>query len=394
MIFNNKWCFGSVLFFIAYASVYGQSNDRERYLALESFSKAVFYLENLYVEKKKVESTALLTRAMKGIISGLDDHTVLMPKRAFEQMNADTRGEFGGIGIVVTEKKGQIVIISPIEDSPAYKVGIKAGDVILSIDSFELSKLPNDVAIEKMRGAPGSVMDLKIMRQPGNKIKSFKIVREVIEVKSVKYSSLSDKIGYFRISSFQETTHQEMKKILATKASGKKGIIIDLRNNPGGLLDQAVKISDLFIDSGIIVSTVGRKSSDTQREFATKEGSDLKTKIVVLMNKGSASASEIVAGALQDYKRATILGQTSYGKGSVQTLIPLPDGSGIKLTIALYYTPLKQAIQGNGVKPDIALNQTILKNMSLGGGALSGWPTKMKADLEVLYGYKHLLKKI
>jgi len=342
------------------AAIFAKSNDRDRYLALESFSKAVFYLENMYVEKEKVETSVLLQRAMNGI---------------------------------VTEKDGKIVIISPIEDSPAFKVGIKAGDVIVSIDGFELSKLPNNIAIEKMRGAPGSMMNLKIMRQPGNQIKSYKIIREVIEVKSVKYSSLSDKIGYFRVSSFQESTHQEMKKILSSKAASKSGIIIDLRNNPGGLLDQAVKLTDLFIDSGVIVSTEGRKSSDTQREFATKEGTDLKTKIVILMNKGSASASEILAGALQDYKRATVLGQTSYGKGSVQTLIPLPDGSGIKLTIALYYTPLKQAIQGNGVKPDIVLNKTVLKNLKL-GGSLSGWPVKLKKDLEVLYGYQHLLKKI
>lgn len=327
----------------------------KRYQSLETLARGLFYLETMYVDPQRVDQEEMVTNALKGIISHLDPHTMLMPKKAFEQLTIDTQGKFGGVGIIVSPEKEKLIVISPIEDTPASVAGIKAGDEIIAIDGIPLTKLGPNEATDRMRGEPGSILKLKIKREKVKAPIDYDLVREIIKVKSVRSHDLGDGVLYARITSFQENTGEELDDVLKKTKTKIAGLVLDLRDNPGGLLDQAVRVSDEFIDSGVIVSTVGRDRNRIEREFAKKRGTYSDFPLVVLINGGSASASEIVAGALQDHERALIVGTTSFGKGSVQTLISLPDGSGLKLTVARYYTPKDRSIQAKGITPDLVV---------------------------------------
>ncbi len=324
----------------------------KRYQVLETLARGMYYLETMYVDETKVKPEDLAINALRGVTDRLDPHTVLMPKKAFEQLTIDTQGKFGGVGVIVSQENNKLTVVSPIEDTPAYVAGVKAGDEIIAINGQDIRAMKSSDAVELMRGEPGSVLKLSVIREGVKDPISFSLTREIIKVKSVKGETLSQSIKYARISSFQEETADELEAFLA-KQKDMKGLVLDLRDNPGGLLDQAVKVSDIFIESGLIVSTVGRDRAKVEREFATKRGTRAGFPVVVLINGGSASASEIVAGALQDHERALIMGTTSFGKGSVQTLVSLPDGSGLKLTVARYFTPKDRSIQAKGITPDI-----------------------------------------
>lgn len=323
-----------------------------RYKALETLARGLYYLESMYVDPAKVSPDKLAADALQGIVGTLDPHTVYMPVKAFEQLTTDTQGKFGGIGIIVSAERDKLVVVSPIEDTPASRAGIKSGDEILAIDDVQVEKLGLNNATEHMRGEPESTIKLSIRRKGTSNVLEFKLQREIIRVASVRSQDLGSGILYARIASFQDNTFDELSATLK-KSPQVKGLILDLRDNPGGLLDQAVRVSDLFIDSGVIVSTVGRNKNDVEREFAHKRDTLSDFPMIVLINGGSASASEIVAGALQDHERALILGTTSFGKGSVQTLVSLPNNSGLKITVARYYTPKDRSIQAKGISPDV-----------------------------------------
>ncbi len=324
-----------------------------RYQPLETLARGMFYLETMYVDEDKVKLNEMASNALRGIIEKLDPHTVLLPKKAFEQLTSDTQGKFGGVGIIVSQENSKLIVVSPIEDTPAFTAGVKSGDEIIAVDGKELKKIKNTDAVDFMRGEPGSILRLTVHREGVPEPIKFELTREIIKVKSVRGESLANGIQYAHISSFQENTGEELAKFLNSHKGSLKGMVLDLRDNPGGLLDQAVRVCDLFIDSGVIVSTVGRDRSRVEREFASKRGAFVGFPLVVLVNGGSASASEIVAGALQDHERAVIMGTTTFGKGSVQTLVSLPDGSGLKFTVARYYTPRDRSIQAKGITPDI-----------------------------------------
>jgi carboxyl-terminal processing protease len=326
-----------------------------RYLPLETLARGLYYLEAMYVDEDKVKADDMVISALKGVVDRLDPHTVLMPKKAFEQLTIDTQGKFGGVGIIVSNENKKLIVVSPIEDTPAYVAGVKSGDEIVAIDGVQLSKMKDADAVDKMRGEPGSTLKLTVKREGTEGTLDFDLIREIIKVKSVRAQELSPGVSYARIASFQENTGEELAEALKKASPNAKGFVLDLRDNPGGLLDQAVRVVDLFIESGLIVSTVGRDRTRIEREFATKRGTFTGFPIVVLLNGGSASASEIVAGALQDHERALIMGTTSFGKGSVQTLVSLPDGSGLKITVARYYTPKDRSIQAKGITPDIVV---------------------------------------
>ena len=352
------------LFFLDPQIMWGAPDDRsnnnlpqvdKRYEMLETFAHGLYFLETMYVDEGKVKTDEMIENALRGIVDRLDPHTMLMPKKAFEQLAIDTQGKFGGVGIIVSNKKEKLLVVSPIEGTPAAKAGLRPNDEIVGIDGDSLKDIGNAEAVERMRGEPGSVLKLKIKRKGVDELLDFALTREIIKVKSVRSQTLSSGIEYIRITSFQEDTGDELEEILAKKRGTMGGLILDLRDNPGGLLDQAVRVSDLFIDSGVIVSTVGRDRNRIEREFAKKRGTYSNFPLVVLVNEGSASASEIVAGALQDHERALIVGTTTFGKGSVQTLVSLPGGSGLKLTIARYYTPKDRSIQAKGIAPDLKI---------------------------------------
>ncbi|MCX6125255.1 MAG: S41 family peptidase [Proteobacteria bacterium] len=333
----------------------GSDDGSDNYKSLETLARGLFYLESMYVDPDKVQEREMVHNALKGVVDKLDPHTMFMPAKAFEQMTADTQGKFGGVGIIVSEERGKIIVVSPIEDTPAAKGGVKAGDEIIEIDDTPIAKIKATDPVDRMRGDPGSAMKLTVRRNGVPDLIRFKLIREIIKVKSVRSEILDEGVVYARISSFQENTGEELEAVLSKNATNLKGMILDLRDNPGGLLDQAVSVSDLFVESGIIVSTVGRDRAKVEREFARKRGTFSNFPMVVLVNGGSASASEIVAGCLQDHERALIVGTTSFGKGSVQTLMSLPDGSGIKITVARYYTPKDRSIQAKGIAPDIVV---------------------------------------
>lgn len=388
-------------------------NKQSKYQALETFARALFFMENMYVDPKKVKEDKIIDDALKGIVSKLDPHTMIMPKKAFEQLTIDTQGKFGGVGIIVSQERGKVIVISPIEDTPAMKKGIKSGDEIISIDGNDLSKMKSSDAVDSMRGVPGSTLKLEIRRKGEPKTLHFSLVREIIKVKSVRGQLLSDNIYYMRISSFQEETANELRKLLQKYKKSMRGLVLDLRDNPGGLLDQAVSVVDLFVESGLIVSTVGRDPERIEREFAQKRGT-FNVPMIVLVNDGSASASEIVAGALQDHERALIMGTQTFGKGSVQTLITLPDGSGLKLTVARYYTPKDRSIQAKGITPDILVESKLLmqkqksrKEADLKGhiessdlsslarnsgilNSVSSWPKTYKEDHQLVTAFTYL----
>lgn len=351
----------------------------ERYRALETFARGMYYLESLYVDPDKVQQNEMVTNALQGIVSRLDPHTMLMPKRAFQQLTIDTQGKFGGVGIIVSQESGKLLIVSPIEDTPASEAGLKSGDEIIAIDGEQISKIKNADAVDRMRGPTGSKITLTIMREGFKEAKDFVLVRKIINVKSVQGQLLSQNILYCRISSFQEATANELRDFLKKHQSQIKGLVLDLRDNPGGLLDQAVQVADAFIESGLIVSTVGRDPKRVEREFAHKRDTYSSFPVVALVNDGSASAAEIVAGALQDHERALIIGTTTFGKGSVQTLVSLPDGSGLKLTVARYYTPKDRSIQAKGIEPDVVVPFKAINNNEVAKSS----STKIKKEIDL-----------
>ncbi|KAF0218302.1 MAG: carboxyl-terminal processing [Geobacteraceae bacterium] len=330
------------------------------YESIELFTDVLSIVKKSYVEE--VDTKKLIYGAINGMLASLDPHSSFMPPETYKEMKIETKGSFGGLGIEISIKDGLLTVISPIEDTPAFKAGIKAGDQILKIDEKFTKDLSIMDAVKRMRGPKGTKVTLTIMRDGLDKPKEFPLVRDIIQVKSVKFKTLDEGYGYVRIAQFQEKTDDDLDKALAAlrEESGGKlhGLVLDLRNDPGGLLDQAVRVAEHFVDEDqLIVYTEGREK-DSKMKFTSRKGDkEPHYPIVVLINGGSASASEIVAGALQDHKRAVVMGTQSFGKGSVQTIIPLSDNSGLRLTTARYFTPSGRSIQAKGITPDITVEK-------------------------------------
>ena len=333
------------------------STEIDIYKKIDLFGEVLEKINKEYVDE--INQSESMDSAINGLLQSLDPYSSYMPPEIFEKMQTDTSGEFGGLGIEVSMEAGVVKVISPIDDTPASKAGIKAGDYIVKINNVQVQGKSLSEAVELMRGPVGSGIDLTIRRRGERKAITFNIVREIIEVRSVKSELLDNNIGYVRLTSFNDNSSYQIEKQIKKLKKNKKlkSFILDLRNNPGGLLSQAIKISDFFLENGEIVSTKGRKKSENRKWFA-KKGDIIEGKtLLVLINYGSASASEIVAGALKDHKRAVILGESSYGKGSVQSIIPLKNKGAIRLTVAKYYLPSGASISEIGVTPDIEVNE-------------------------------------
>jgi carboxyl-terminal processing protease len=332
----------------------------ELYRQLDLFGDVLEHVRSDYVEKPN--DPQLIEDAINGMLTALDPHSSYLNPKSFRDMQVETRGEFGGLGIEVTMEKGSLKVVSPIEDTPAAKAGIMSGDVITALDKEQIQDLTLQQAVEKMRGSVNSPITLTIMRHGVDAPFDVKMVRDVIHIKPVKYNAEND-VGYVHITSFNEQTTADLQKAVVDlkKEIGPKlkGYIIDLRNNPGGLLDQAISVSDAFLDRGAIVLTKGRNIEETQRANARVGDITDGQKLVVLINGGSASASEIVAGALQDHHRAIIVGTRSFGKGSVQTIIPLGSNGALRLTTARYYTPSGHSIQAKGIEPEAVVEEEL-----------------------------------
>jgi carboxyl-terminal processing protease len=329
------------------------------YEEMKVFSDVFGYVQKEYVEE--TNSKSLIYGAIKGMLETLDPHSSFMPPESYKETQSEMRGRFEGLGIEITVKDGVLTVVAPIEDTPAYRAGILAGDQIVMIEK-EMTKNMNLMdAVKRMRGPKGTKVNITIMREGFAKPKEFAIVRDVIPIRSVRYEILDKQYGYIRLSQFQEKTDADFDKALKAieeETKGKlMGLVLDLRNNPGGMLDQAIKISDRFVDSGVIVSIEGRREDQNQKFYAHGPGTITPYPLVVLVNGGSASASEIVAGAVQDHGRGVILGTQTFGKGSVQTIYTLNDKSGLRLTTARYYTPSGRSIQAKGITPDIVVKQ-------------------------------------
>ncbi len=339
---------------------YGDSRvsaiDQNTYKSLKTFSEVLDMVEKNYVEP--VDGDKLMQGAINGMIKSLDPHSVFMTAEMYKELEVETRGGFGGLGIEITILKDVLTVVSPIEDTPAYNAGIKAGDQIIKIDDKPTKDITITDAVKKLRGPRDTKVTITIMREGMAKPKDFVITRSIIKIRAVKTKIYDNQIGYIRISTFQERVVDDVKKALretAAKANPLTGLVIDLRNNPGGLLNQSVDVSDLFLKSGVIVSTRGRSQGMESKAVAKNDGDEPTCPIVVLVNEGTASAAEIVSGALQDNGRAVILGTQTFGKGSVQTVIPMEGGAALKLTTAKYYTPKGRSIQAEGITPDIVV---------------------------------------
>ncbi|PNU20813.1 peptidase S41 [Geothermobacter hydrogeniphilus] len=344
----------------------GAEDDGEEnpYRQLQLFTDVLTIVRKSYVEE--VDLKKLIYGAINGMLESLDPHSGFMPPEVYREMRIDTKGEFGGLGIEITMRDGQLIIVSPIEDTPAFRAGLQPGDQIVKIEDRYTKSLSLMEAVKMMRGPAGSEINITVMRDSFDMPRKFTLVREVIRIHSVKSRMLDGQIGYARLTQFQEKTGNELHQALAAlkKESGDAGLgglILDLRNNPGGLLDQAVAVSDTFLSSGLIVYTEGRELESQMTFSAHAEGTEPNYPMVVLIDGGSASASEIVAGALQDHHRALVLGTRSFGKGSVQTILPLADGAGLRLTTARYFTPSGTSIQARGITPDIEVHPLLAK---------------------------------
>jgi carboxyl-terminal processing protease len=347
-----------VCMLIPYRSVKARSD--EVYEKLKIFSEVLSIIQKNYVEETTSEN--LIYGSINGMLRTLDPHSSFMPPDVYKELQVETKGSFGGIGIEITIKEGVLTIISPIEDTPAFRAGLKAGDSIVKIDGVSTENLSLFDAVKKMRGPTGTKVTISIMREGFTEPQEFALSREIIRITSVKHKLLEESIGYLRISQFQEKTEEEFSKALDTLEKGTTpltGLVLDLRNNPGGLLDQAVKVCDEFLEQGLIVYTQGRNEMQQMKFTATPNKKPHSYPLIVLVNAGSASGSEIVAGALQDHNRAVIVGTTTFGKGSVQTIIPLEDGSGLRLTTARYYTPRGISIQAKGIIPDVVVKEGV-----------------------------------
>ena len=355
-IFNKLFIL--FLFSLFFTNVSNSANEEDIYKKIDLFSEVLDKINKEYVEE--VNQSEIMDAAINGALQSLDPYSAYMTPELYKSMQTETSGKFGGLGIEVGMEAGVVKVISPIDNSPASRVGIKAGDYIVKINEIQVQGKTLTEAVDLMRGPVGTDIEITVRRIGEKKAIIFNITREIIEIESVKSKILDDKIGYLRLTSFNENSSEQIKnKIKEIKKDKKiKGYILDLRNNPGGLLSQAIRISDFFLDYGEIVSTKSRKSSENRKWFSKKgDLIDGKT-LIVLINYGSASAAEIVAGALKEHKRAILIGENSYGKGSVQSIIPLKNNGAIRLTISKYYLPSGSSISEVGITPDIEIEES------------------------------------
>ncbi len=355
---------GSTMVSLARSQSASAANS-EIYRQLDLFGEVLERVRSDYVEKP--EDSKLIEAAINGMLTALDPHSAYLNPKHFRDMQVQTRGEFGGLGIEVTMENGVVKVVSPIEDTPASKAGIQSGDLITALDKEQIQGLTLQEAVEKMRGPVNSPITLTLVRKGVEDPFDVKVTRDVIHINPVKYNAEGDDVGYIRVTTFNEQTTANMQKAIEDlkKQLGPKlkGYVIDLRNNPGGLLDQAISVSDAFLDQGAIVLTRGRNLEETQRSNARPGDMTDGKQLIVLINGGSASASEIVAGALQDHHRATIVGTRSFGKGSVQTIIPLGSNGALRLTTARYYTPSGRSIQAKGIEPEVVVEEELPEDL-------------------------------
>lgn len=329
----------------------------ENWEHLKTFTEVLSYIESNYVEE--VEPEKVIHGAIRGLLRTLDPHSSFMPPDVYREMQVETEGRFGGLGIEITMRDDVLTVVSPIESTPAFRAGIQPGDQIVKVNGESTKELSLIDAVKKLRGPEGSSVTIAIMRQGFSEPKDFTLSRAVIQIKSVRWTKLQDDIGYIKLRNFQKTSAEELEEALQDLGEQKiQSLVLDLRNNPGGLLEQAIAVSDLFLEGGnLIVYTKGRLASQSMKGYSKNDGLHVSYPLAIIINGGSASASEIVAGALQDLGRATVIGTQSFGKGSVQTIIPLSDGSGLRLTTAKYYTPKGSEIHGKGITPDIVVEK-------------------------------------
>tara|TARA_B100001142_G_scaffold133789_1_gene135124 strand:- start:2317 stop:3453 length:1137 start_codon:yes stop_codon:yes gene_type:complete len=371
--------FTTIFLFLIIQINLASSSEKNIYNKIDLFGEVLEKINEEYVEE--INQSKSMDSAINGLLQSLDPYSAYMSPEVFNEMQTETSGEFGGLGIEVSMEAGVVKVISPIDDTPASEAGIKAGDYIVKINDNQVQGKSLSEAVELMRGPVGSEIELTIRRRGERKALIFNIVREIIQIQSVKADLLEKNIGYIRLTSFNENSGRQIKKEIEKfeKNENVKSYILDLRNNPGGLLSQAIKISDFFLDNGEIVSTKSRKASENRKWFAKKGDLTNGKVLLVLINYGSASASEIVAGALKDHKRAILLGESSYGKGSVQSIIPLKNDGAIRLTIAKYYLPSGKSISEVGVAPDIEISE-----------ASNDFKIKTKTDNQLNYAIKLL----
>ena len=350
---------GLIIFSLIFIVFFTESNSSENeiYKKIDLFGEVLEKINKDYVDE--IDQSKSMDSAINGLLQSLDPYSAYMSPEIFNEMQTETSGEFGGLGIEVSMESGVVKVISPIDDTPASKAGIKAGDYIVKIDDIQVQGKSLSEAVDLMRGPVGSGIELTIRRRGEKKALNFNIVREIIEIQSVKSDLLEKNIGYIRLTSFNENSGDQIKKKIneLENKDKVKAYILDLRNNPGGLLSQAIRISDFFLENGEIVSTKSRKASENRKWFAKKGDLTNGKALIVMINYGSASASEIVAGALKDHKRAILLGENSFGKGSVQSIIPLNNNGAIRLTVAKYYLPSGKSISEVGVSPDIEVSE-------------------------------------
>ena len=347
----------SIIFLSFFYLSSANSSEVDIYKKIDLFGEVLEKINREYIDE--INQSESMDSAINGLLQSLDPYSSYMSPEILEEMQTETSGEFGGLGIEVSMEAGVVKVISPIDDTPASKAGLKAGDYIVKINDTQVQGKSLSEAVDLMRGPVGSSIELTVRRRGEKKALTFNITREIIEIQSVKSELLEENIGYIRLTSFNENSSDQIEKQIKKLKKNKNlnSFILDLRNNPGGLLNQAIRISDFFLENGEIVSTKSRKKSDNRKWFAKKgDITDGKT-LLVLINYGSASASEIVAGALKDHKRAIVIGENSYGKGSVQSIIPLKNRGAIRLTVAKYYLPSGKSISEVGVRPDIEVNE-------------------------------------
>lgn len=376
------------LFVMAESGFQVKAFAQDRYAELQNFSKVLNLIQQYYVQE--TDTKKLVYGAIKGMLRELDPHTNFMPPEIFKDFETETSGEFGGLGIEIAIQNGILTIISPIEDAPAWQAGIKPGDKVIAVNGTSTKGMSLVEASQLMRGKRGTKAILKVVREGEESPRDIAVTRGSVKIRSVKYTDLGDGFAYIRVTSFIENTSKDLKATIEKHIKDKGqlgGLMLDLRKNPGGLLDQAIKVSDMFLKDGTIVSTIGRDKKDKEVAVATRKGQFTQFPIVILVNEYTASASEIVSGALQDNKRALIVGQRTFGKGSVQSVIKLGDGSGLKLTVARYYTPSGVSIQAEGIHPDIeiedvdaeAFQKALVKTSTTREGDIAG---HLKGDRE------------
>ena len=344
-----------LILFLSLPAQAANPRSEELYRNLEIFSKTIAEIDENYTEE--VDPQKLIQGALKGMLESLDDYSQFLDADAYKEMQVETKGRFGGLGIVIAKREGILTVIAPIEGTPAYNTGIKAGDRIVKIEGESTKSYSLFDAVKRLRGASGTTVNITVMREGEKEFLEFTITRAIIEVPSVKDARLTkDKIGYIRLVEFQEKTAAILRdEVVKLNGQGMKALVLDLRNNPGGLLNSAVNVSEIFVpEKKIIVSTQGRKNNQNHK-YLSRGGAGTFLPLAVLVNKGSASASEIVAGAIQDLHRGVVVGTKSYGKGSVQTIMPLADGTALRLTTARYFTPSGKCINGDGIHPDVVI---------------------------------------